>query len=203
MPSSSACTASKCPSTTTSSRPCTNDPTPYSWPPELVEPLRHRVDVEVRREPHRDQSPRQHEPGDAVDVEHRLRLIGRLLGGDAVHREEGVGPVDDGLGAFGFRDRVLHRPRVQAQFLRQVLEDRVVGVVDVAPHQRVVLDQVVRDRREVEIVLRLAGPPHPASDVRHPDHHVKWPSSELGKLARPRSIAARLACVRLLTPNLA
>jgi hypothetical protein len=24
-----------------------------------------------------------------------------------------------------------------------------------------------------------------------------------GKLARPRSIAARLACVRLLTPNLA
>ncbi len=33
IPSSSACTASKWPSTITSSRPCTKDPTPYSCPP--------------------------------------------------------------------------------------------------------------------------------------------------------------------------
>ena len=56
----------------------------------------------------------------------------------------------------------------QAQLLGQILQNRVVRIVDVAPHQRVLFDQVVRDRRKVEIVLRLAGPPHSASDVRHP-----------------------------------
>ena len=38
---------------------------------ELVEPLGHLVDVELRRQPHRDQPAWQHERGDAVHVEHR------------------------------------------------------------------------------------------------------------------------------------
>ena len=71
--------------------------------------------------------------------------------------------VDDGLGAFRIGDRVLHRPAVELEFVGQVLEDRVVGVVDVAPHQGVVLTEVVRDGGELEIVLRLAASPHSAS----------------------------------------
>ena len=75
--------------------------------------------------------------------------------------------VDDGFGAFGFGDGVLDRPGVQPQLLGEVTEDRVVGVVDVAPHQRVVVGEVVGDCREVEIVLRLAASPHPAPDLAH------------------------------------
>ena len=46
-----------------------------------------------------------------------------------------------------------------------VLEDNLFRVFrDPAGHT---FDEVVRDRGENEIVLRLAASPHPASDVRH------------------------------------
>ena len=94
-------------------------------------------------------------------------LVGGIARYDGVHREEGVRLVDGGLGAFGVGDRVLDGPVVQAEFAREVLERGVVGVVDVGPHQGVGLDEVVGDRSELEVVLRLSGPPHPAAYVAH------------------------------------
>jgi predicted methyltransferase MtxX (methanogen marker protein 4) len=126
---------------------------------EFVEALRYRVDVELRR--HRTVI----SPRGTTNPEMRCTdnvetvVAGRF--GNRVHREEHVSVVDDGLGLFGFGDRVLDRPVVEPEFLREVLEDRVVRGVDVAPHQRVVLGEVVADRRELEVVPRLA-----ATDVR-------------------------------------
>ena len=76
--------------------------------------------------------------------------------------------VDDGLGAFGVGDGVFDRPRVEVEFIGEILEDRVVGVVDVAPHQGVVGGEAVRYRRELEVILGLAFAPDPAADVGHP-----------------------------------
>ncbi|MGB0438124.1 MAG: hypothetical protein ACPGIJ_14340 [Mycobacterium sp.] len=54
------------------------------------------------------------------------------------------------------------------QILGEFLEDRVVRVVDVAPHQSAFGGQVLRHRREREVVLGVAVAPDPASDVGHP-----------------------------------
>ena len=98
--------------------------------------------------------------------------LGRVLGrgspdGDRVDGEERVRLVGGGLGAFGDGDRVLDRPGVQMQLLSEIFQDCVVGVVDVTPHQGVVGGQAVRDRRELEIVLRFAVAPDSASDAGH------------------------------------
>ena len=87
---------------------------------QLIETLRYGIDVELRRQPDRDQSPRQHETRDPVDVQHRLGVVlgQRILDRHAVHGEEGVRPVDDRLGAFRIGDRVLHRPAVELELVR-------------------------------------------------------------------------------------
>jgi hypothetical protein len=142
---------------------------------QLVEPLRHLVHAEVaipaldRWQPHGDQATRQHECGDAMFGQCRHGVVvGRR--GQCLHRvdrEERVRAVHGGLGALLGRGRVLDRPDVEPELLGQCGECVVVGVVDVGPHQRVVVGETIRDGREREAIHRLARPPHPPTHLGH------------------------------------
>ena len=131
---------------------------PVLLPAEVVPALEYRGDVPRGREPDGDQCVGQHERRDAVLGQHRRRFrVGVGCGHvDGVHREEGVRGIDGGLHPLRGRHRVLHRPGVETQFLREIGERSVVGLVQVHPHQGVFFSEVIGDAVELEIVLKLS-----------------------------------------------
>ena len=96
---------------------------------EFVPPPGDLLDVELRRQPDRHQGPLEDERGDPVFGEQCDRFgvgVGRghLHGVDG---EERVGGVDGRLHPLRRGDRVLDRPDVETQLLRQIGECGVVG----------------------------------------------------------------------------
>ena len=81
--------------------------------------------------------------------------MGRFAAGLKVRRvcrHEGMGGVARGFRSLAAGDGVLNCLRVEGQLAGQLLEEGMIGLAQIYPHERAVLLQVIRDLLQREVL---------------------------------------------------